>query len=48
MTGLLDAVLAAHGGLDRWREFSTMEATIISGGKLWQIKGNLKIPRHDG
>ena len=37
MTGLLDAVLAAHGGLDRWRQFSTIEATIISGGKLWQI-----------
>ncbi|MGO8941994.1 MAG: hypothetical protein ACLQLO_34410 [Mycobacterium sp.] len=29
---LLDAVVAAHGGLDRWREFSTIEATIISGG----------------
>src|SRR6201987_1928785 len=39
MAGLLDAVLTAHGGLDRWREFSSIEATIISGGKLWEIKG---------
>jgi hypothetical protein len=42
--GLLDAVLAAHGGLDKWREFSTIEATIISGGKLWQIKGQPQDP----
>jgi hypothetical protein len=39
MTGLLDAVLDAHGGLDRWRRFSTIEATIVTGGKLWGIKG---------
>ncbi len=44
MTGLRDAVLAAHGGLDRWREFSSTEATIISGGKLWQIKGQPQDP----
>ena len=42
--GLLDAVLAAHGGLDRWREFNAIEATIISGGKLWQIKGQPQDP----
>ena len=39
MTGLLDAVLEAHGGLRRWRNFTTTEATIVSGGKLWDIKG---------
>ena len=39
MTSLLDGVLAAHGGLERWRGYNTMEATIVSGGKLWQIKG---------
>jgi hypothetical protein len=44
MTGLLDAVLNAHGGLDRWREFSTIEATIVSGGKLWEIKGQPQDP----
>jgi hypothetical protein len=44
MSGLLDAVLAAHGGLDRWRQFSSMEATIVSGGKLWEIKGQPQDP----
>jgi hypothetical protein len=44
MTGLLDTVLAAHGGLDRWRAFSTIEATIVSGGKLWHIKGQTQDP----
>jgi hypothetical protein len=41
---LLDAVLAAHGGVDRWRHFSTIEATIVSGGKLWEIKGQPQDP----
>jgi hypothetical protein len=44
MTGLLDAVLAAHGGLDRWRQFTSMEATIVSGGELWEIKGQPQDP----
>ena len=44
MTGLLDAALAAHGGLDRWDKFSGIEATIISGGKLWEIKGQPQDP----
>jgi hypothetical protein len=44
MTGLLDAVLAAHGGIDRWRELSTVQATIVSGGKLFQIKGQPQDP----
>ncbi|WP_077100063.1 hypothetical protein [Mycobacterium terramassiliense] len=44
MTALLDAVLAAHGGLDRWRRFGSMEATIVSGGKLWEIKGQPQDP----
>ena len=42
--GLLDAVLAAHGGLDRWRQFSSIKTTIISGGELWQIKGQPQDP----
>jgi len=44
MTGLLDAVLEAHGGLDRWRQSSTMQATIVTGGKLWEIKGQPQDP----
>ncbi|MWV13332.1 hypothetical protein F3I62_14595 [Pseudomonas sp. R-28-1W-6] len=36
---LLDQVLEAHGGLDRWRQFSRVEASITSGGSLWGMKG---------
>ncbi|MCX2933962.1 hypothetical protein ORI20_27200 [Mycobacterium sp. CVI_P3] len=39
MAGLLDKVLDAHGGLDRWNALATVEATVVSGGKLWEIKG---------
>src|ERR1700741_1740928 len=42
--GLLDAVLEAHGGLPRWRTFASVEATIVSGGKLWDIKGQPRDP----
>ncbi len=44
MSGLLGAVLEAHGGLDHWQQFSTMEATIVSGGMLWEIKGQPQDP----
>jgi hypothetical protein len=44
MTRLVDEVLQAHGGLDRWREFSTIDATIVSGGLLWEIKGQPQDP----
>lgn len=36
---LLNQVLEAHGGLDRWRQFSRVEARITSGGSLWGMKG---------
>jgi hypothetical protein len=39
MTNVVAAVLAAHGGLSRWNEFSRVEATIVTAGKLWGIKG---------
>jgi hypothetical protein len=44
VTGLLDAVLEAHGGLGRWGKFTTVEATIVTGGKLWDIKGQPQDP----
>jgi hypothetical protein len=44
MTTLVDSVLDAHGGLARWRRFSEIEATIVSGGKLFQLKGQ---PQND-
>ena len=44
MTGLLDAVLRAHGGLERWRQFSAVQATVVTGGGLWAIKGQPQDP----
>ena len=41
---LLDSVLKAHGGLDRWHEFSHVRASLVTGGKLWEIKGLVQDP----
>jgi hypothetical protein len=30
----------AHGGLDRWRQFSTLSAHLRQGGALWKLKGH--------
>ena len=38
-TELLQEVLEAHGGLTRWNSLSTVQATIISGGYLFGMKG---------
>jgi len=32
---LLQTTLAAHGGLDRWNSFETVQATIVTGGQLF-------------
>ena len=44
MAGLLDAVLDAHGGLDNWQQFQRVQATIVTGGGLWAIKGQSQDP----
>jgi len=44
MSGLLTSVLDAHGGLDRWRRFSRVQATIVTGGDLWGLKGLVQDP----
>lgn len=36
---LLDQVLIAHGGLERWNHFGKVRATIVTGGSLWGMKG---------
>lgn len=36
---LLADVLEAHGGLPRWRTYTGLTSTIVSGGILWGIKG---------
>ena len=40
---LLQKVLQAHGGLDQWNSFETLEATIVTGGQLLGMKGTLQI-----
>ena len=39
MSELLDLVLQAHGGLDRWNKFNKVSATIVAGGGLLPMKG---------
>lgn len=44
---LLNEALAAHGGPNRWRQFLGVASTILTGGRLWDIKqANLvRMPR---
>ena len=36
---LLTKVLDAHGGIDRWHQFSKVRSIVVSGGFLWGMKG---------
>ncbi|MDR7282860.1 MULTISPECIES: hypothetical protein [Pseudomonas] len=36
---LLDRVLTAHGGVERWNSFSKVDTTLVTGGALWAMKG---------
>ena len=42
MDTLLGQVLEAHGGLERWQRYSKVEATIVTGGGLFPLKGVLQ------
>jgi len=39
MDDLLGKVIAAHGGLERWRTFQSLAVTAVSGGGLFAVKG---------
>lgn len=39
MTDLVDLTIAAHGGLERFDEFSFLTARLRQGGVLWGLKG---------
>src|SRR5215471_3823019 len=41
MNELLTKVLDAHGGLERWRSYNKGEASIVSGGGFFALKGVL-------
>jgi hypothetical protein len=36
---LLNDIIEAHGGRNRWNQFNKIEAQIVSGGKLFELKG---------
>jgi hypothetical protein len=42
MTELLTSILDAHGGLTRWRGYERVDATIVSGGGLFPLKGMIQ------
>jgi hypothetical protein len=39
MTGLLDTVIEAHGGLKRWNQLDMISVRLAEGGALWALKG---------
>ena len=39
MNSLLESVVAAHGGLDRWNELTSVKAHLVNGGVIWAMKG---------
>jgi hypothetical protein len=39
MNELLARVIDAHGGMERWNAYEEVEATIVSGGGLFALKG---------
>jgi hypothetical protein len=45
MSDLLDDVIAAHGGLARWKAFASVQATTVTGGALWGMKGLVQDPK---
>jgi hypothetical protein len=40
MTCLLDEVIDAHGGLERWGQLDQVHAHLIQGGVIWALKGH--------
>lgn len=44
MCDLLDDVINAHGGLDRWHELTEVKTSIVTHGALWGIKGVVQDP----
>jgi hypothetical protein len=44
MIKLLNEVIEAHGGINRWNQFNKIEAQIVSGGNLFEMKG---VPQDD-
>jgi len=39
MNELAELAIDAHGGLHRWKRFSTLSVHVTNGGVLWAAKG---------
>jgi hypothetical protein len=39
MNELFAQIIHAHGGIDRWNQYKKIEATIVSGGGFFRLKG---------
>src|SRR5260221_14153756 len=44
MDNLLTNVIEAHGGSARWKAFTKVQASIVTGGGLWGMKGLVQDP----
>jgi hypothetical protein len=44
MNELLSDIVRAHGGFSRWRALDRVEATIVTGGSFWALKGLVQDP----
>jgi hypothetical protein len=43
MNDLLETVVQAHGGLERWNQLDSVSARLIQGGALWALKGQARV-----
>lgn len=43
MNDLLAAMIDVHGGMDRWNGYEKSDATIVSGGGFFPLKGSSRI-----
>jgi hypothetical protein len=43
MSDLLQTVIEAHGGLERWNELDAVSARLVQGGALWGLKGQKRV-----
>jgi hypothetical protein len=46
MNDLLTLAVKAHGGLDRWNQFTSVRASVSVGGELWHVKGKPDALKH--
>lgn len=39
MNELVKLAIEANGGLERWKQYSTLSSRLVQGGALWGLKG---------